>query len=223
MGQKVHPKGLRMGIVFNWGSRWFFSDKASYRKAIVEDANIRTKLMKQYSFASVTQIEIERAINKITVSIYAVKPGMIIGRGGKGLEDVKKIIVAQLHSTQSAQTATPKKKGKELKIDLKIEPVKKPYVNAYYVAQSIADRLVRNFPHRGVVHNSMNRVMEAGGKGVKIQLGGRINGAEISRREKYFQGTIPTSTIRELVDFAKYPALTKSGYIGVKVWICRTS
>jgi small subunit ribosomal protein S3 len=170
--------------------------------------------MKQYAYASVTHVEIERAINKITVILYSVKPGMIIGRGGKGLEDVKKIIVSELKNKKTA-------KGKELKIDLKIEPVKKPYLSAYYVAQSVADKLVRSFPHRAVVHNTMNRVMESGAKGVKIQLGGRINGAEISRREKYFLGSIPTSTIREDVDFAKYPSLTKSGYIGVKVWVCR--
>lgn len=217
MGQKVHPKGLRLGIIYNWGSRWFFSDKHSYRKALVEDVKIRTNLMKKYGYASITNIDIERAINKITVILFSVKPGMIIGRGGKGLEEVKKIILAELNLPKT------NKKGKDFKIDIKIEPVKKPFINAYYVAQTIADKLVRNFPHRAVVHNTMNRVIESGGKGVKIQLGGRINGAEISRREKYFQGTIPTSTIREDVDFAKYPALTKSGYVGVKVWICRTT
>jgi len=168
--------------------------------------------MQKLAFASVTQIDIERAINKITLIIYSVKPGMIIGRGGKGLEEIKKYIAVYLKAVE---------KGKELKLDIKIEPVKKPYLSAYYVAQSVAEKLVRGFPHRSLVHNSMNRVIEAGGKGVKIQLGGRINGAEISRREKYFQGTIPTSTIREDVDFAVYPALTRSGYIGVKVWLCK--
>jgi len=137
---------------------------------------------------------------------------MIIGRGGKGLEELKKIVVKILGV---------KEKGKETKIDLKIEPVKRPYLNAYYVAQTIAEKLIKGFPHRGVVHNSINRVLEAGAKGIKIQLGGIINGAEISRREKYFQGKIPMSTIREDIDFAKYPSLTKSGYIGVKVWICK--
>ena len=168
--------------------------------------------MEKLAFASVTQIDIERAINKITLIIFSVKPGMIIGRGGKGLEDIKKFIVKFLKRAD---------RNEELKLDIKIEPVKKPYLNAYFVSQSIAEKLVRNFPHRSVVHNTMNRVIEAGGKGVKIQLGGRIAGAEISRREKYFQGTVPTSTIREEVDFARYPALTKSGYIGVKVWICK--
>ncbi len=218
MGQKVHPHGLRLGTVYNWSSRWFFSDKKAYRDAILEDSRIREELMKKYSYAGVTDVVIERAIKKITVIIYSVKPGMIIGRGGKGLEDVKKIIVSYLKSYNQ-----DKKKRKETKIELKIEPVKKPYTNAYYVAQTIAEKLVRNLPHRAVVHSTMTRVMETGAKGVKIQLGGRINGAEISRSEKYFQGTIPTSTIRERVQFAKYPALTKSGYVGVKVWICHQS
>ena len=212
MGQKVHPKGLRLGINNNWNSRWFFSNKKKYRETLISDIQIRKSLMKKLGHASITQVDIERAINKITVIIYSVKPGMIIGRGGKGLEDVKKYVMEYLTSA---------KHGKDLKIDLKIEPVKKPYLNAYYVAQMIGEKLVKGFPHRSTVHNAINRVIEAGGKGIKVQLGGRINGAEISRREKYFQGTIPTSTIRENVDFSKYPALTKSGYIGVKVWICR--
>ncbi|MDO8497234.1 MAG: 30S ribosomal protein S3 [bacterium] len=212
MGQKVHPKGLRLGVIYNWNSRWFFSNKRAYKDALISDLKIRESLMKKFMFASLTQVDIERAIKKITVILYAVKPGMIIGRGGKGLEEVKKIVVNHLSS---------EKKNKDIKIDLKIEPVKRPYLNSYYVAQTVADKLVRSFPHRGVVHNALNRVMEAGAKGVKIQLGGRIAGAEISRREKYFQGTIPTSTIREDVEFMRYPALTKSGYIGVKVWICK--
>ena len=214
MGQKVHPHGLRLGVIYNWSSRWFFSDKKNFRDAIYEDAKIREELMKKYNFAGITDVAIERAIKKITVVVYSVKPGMIIGRGGKGLEDVKRIIVSHLQTNKKKD-----KKQKEIKVDIKIEPVKKPFTNAYYVAQTIAEKLVRNFPHRAVVHSSMNRVMEAGAKGIKIQLGGRIAGAEISRREKYFQGTIPTSTIRERVQFAKYPALTKSGYVGIKVWI----
>lgn len=212
MGQKVHPKGLRLGIIYNWNSRWFFSDKKAYREALTSDIAMREVLMRKLAFASVTQVDIERAINKVTLVIYSVKPGMIIGRGGKGLEDVKKYIAPFMKKGD---------KNKEFKLDIKIEPVKKPYVNAYYVAQTIAEKIVKGFPHRSTIHNAMNRVIEAGGRGVKIQLGGRINGAEISRREKYFQGTIPTSTIREEVDFGKYPALTRSGYVGVKVWLCR--
>ncbi len=212
MGQKVNPKGLRLGELYNWNSRWFFSNKRNYRESLISDLMIRDVLMKKLSYASVTQIDIERAINKITLIIYSVKPGMIIGKGGKGLEDIKKYITPYLKKIE---------KGKDLKIDIKIEQVKKPYLNAYYVSQNIAEKLVKNFPHRSVVHSVMNKVIEAGAKGIKVQLGGRIAGAEISRREKYFQGTIPTSTIREEIDFAHYPALTKSGYVGVKVWICK--
>jgi len=212
MGQKVHAKGLRLGILYNWSSRWFFSDKKTYRLTLLSDIKIREQLLAKLSFTSVTQVDIERAINKITLVIYSVKPGMIIGRGGKGLEELKKIV---------AKTLKLKAKNKETKIDLKIEPVKKPYLNSYYVAQTVAEKLIRNFPHRAVVHNAINRVIEAGAKGVKIQLGGRIAGAEISRREKYFEGKVPMSTVREDIDFSTYPALTKSGYIGVKVWICK--
>ncbi len=212
MGQKVHPRGLRLGIIYNWNSRWFFSDKRTFKDSLITDLKIRKALMNKLTFSSVTQIDIERAINKITLIIYAVKPGMIIGRGGKGLEEIKQFVIDNLRKGE---------KIKELKIDIKIEPVKKPFLNAYYVSQLVAEKLVRNFPHRSTVHNAMDKVMEAGAKGVKIQLGGRVGGAEISRREKYFQGSIPTSTIREEVDFARYPALTRSGYVGVKVWICK--
>jgi len=212
MGQKVHPKGFRLGIIFNWNSRWFFSSKKNYREALISDAKIREGLIKKLAYAAVTQVDIERAIKKITVIIFSVKPGVIIGRGGKGLEEVKNFILQFLPNT---------KNKKEIKVEIKIEPVKRPYLNAYYVAQSIAEKLVKNFPHRMVVHQAMNRVIEAGAKGVKIQLGGRIGGAEISRREKYFEGTVPTSTIREEIDYAAYPALTRSGYVGVKVWIAK--
>jgi small subunit ribosomal protein S3 len=212
MGQKVHPKGFRLGIIFNWNSRWFFSSKKNYREALISDAKIREGLIKKLAHAALTQVDIERAIKKITVIIFSVKPGVIIGRGGKGLEEVKNFILQFLPNT---------KNKKEMKVEIKIEPVKRPYLNAYYVAQSIAEKLVKNFPHRMVVHQAMDRVMEAGAKGVKIQLGGRIGGAEISRREKYFEGTVPTSTIREEIDYAAYPALTRSGYVGVKVWIAK--
>ncbi len=212
MGQKVHPRGLRLGIVYNWNSRWFFSNKRTFKDSLISDLKIRKILMQKLAFSSVTQIDIERAINRITLVIYAVKVGMIIGRGGKELEEIKQFVLDNLKKGE---------KVKELKIDIKIEPVKKPFLNSYYVAQMVAEKLVKNFPHRSTVHNAMNKVMEAGAKGVKIQLGGRVGGAEISRREKYFLGSVPTSTIREDVDLARYPALTRSGYVGVKVWICK--
>lgn len=213
MGQKVHPKALRLGILQTWDSRWLFSDKKTFKETLLKDFNIRKKIFERFEFAAVTRVEIERAINKITLIIHAVKPGVIIGRGGKGLEEVKKILIKEGKLKET--------KKEKVKIDIKIEPVKKPLLNAYYVASEIARKLEKNLPYRILVHQMMDRVMEAGAKGVKIQLGGRIAGATISRREKYFQGTIPLSTIREDIDYAKQAALTKSGYIGVKVWIAR--
>ena len=213
MGQKVHPKGLRLGITKMWDSRWLFSDKKMYRDSLIEDIKVRDGVMKKFGFAHVTQVEIERAINRITVIIHAVKPGMIIGRGGKGLEDVKKFILGVVGEMRADKD--------KIKTEFKIEPVKKPYLNAYYVASEVASKLVRNLPHRRVVHLSMNKVMESGAKGVKIQLAGRIAGTIIGRTEKYFEGTVPVSTIREDIDFARYPALTRSGYVGVKIWIAR--
>ena len=212
MGQKVHPRGLRLGVVYNWNSRWFFSNKRTFKDSLISDLKIRKTLMEKLAFSSVTQIDFERAINRITLVIHAVKVGMIIGRGGKGLEEIKQFVLDNLKKGE---------KVKELKIDIKIEPVKQTFLNSYYVSQLVAEKLVKNFPHRSTVHNAMNKVMEAGAKGVKIQLGGRVGGAEISRREKYFLGSVPTSTIREDVDLARYPALTRSGYVGVKVWICK--
>lgn len=215
MGQKVHPKGFRIGITKTWDSRWMFPDKRTFKESLISDIKIREGIMQKFKFALVTQVEIERAINRVKIIIHAVKPGMIIGRGGKGLEDVKKFVVGSI--------GQGKVKDEKIKIDLKIEPVKKPYLNAYYVASDIAAKLERNMPHRGLVHHSMSRVMEAGAKGIKIQLGGRIRGATIARTEKYAEGTVPVSTIREDVDYAQVPALTKSGYVGIKVWIARNA
>lgn len=213
MGQKVNPVGFRIGVTRTWDSRWMFPHKVDYRDNALVDIKIRKTVFDKFKFSLVTRVEIERAINKIVVTIHAVKPGMIIGRGGKGLEDVKKIIVDTI--------GVAKVKDNKTKIDIKIEPVKKPYLNAYYVAYDIASKLERNMPHRALAHHAVDRVMEAGAKGVKIKLAGRIRGATIARKESYSEGTVPVSTLREDVDYAQVPALTKSGYVGVKVWIAR--
>lgn len=205
--------GFRLGVTKFWDSRWIFSDKKVFRDTLLSDVKIRRGIMDKFAFAIVTKVEIERSINKVIIIIHAVKPGMIIGRGGKGLEDVKKYVTDSLQNKKATD--------QKLKIEFHVEHVKKPYLNAYYVAQDIGGKLIRNLPHRIVVHQAMDRVREAGGKGVKIQLAGRIRGATISRTEKYFEGSIPTSTLREDIDFASFPAKTRSGYVGVKVWIAR--
>lgn len=211
MGQKIDAKAFRLGPLYTWDSRWFVEGD-QYKKLVLEGVKIRKTLEEKLKKASVGKIEIERSINKIDVIIHTARPGMVIGRGGGGLEEIKRLVERVLGK---------KKEGKEMKLEIKVEPIKNPNLDATIVAQNIADQLERRIPHRRVVHQTMERVMQAGAKGVKIALSGRIAGAEISRREKYREGRISLSTIREEIDFAKIPALTRSGYIGVKVWICK--
>lgn len=211
MGHKVNPKAFRLGPVYSWNSRWFAS-LSLYRDYIAQDMNLRQNLMKKLKTAGIAQIDIERSINKIDLTLFVAKPGIAIGRGGSGLEEIKKYI--------SDLLKTSSKDGSKLKYDLKVEPVKNINLNAYLVATSIADQLVKRMSYKSVCNQTLSRVTTAGAKGIKILLSGRINGAEISRRERFQMGTVPLSTIREKIDFAAVPALTKSGYIGVKVWIC---
>ena len=218
MGQKIHPKGFRVGPLYTWDSRWFANNK-EYKNFVVEDAKLRGVLLGRLQPAGVTKIEIERSINKINLIIHVVRPGMVIGRGGQGLEDLKKFIEKIIIENRKMTGKIDKKQS--LKLDLRIEPVKDPYLNAYFVAGQVAEQLAKRIPHKRAVNFAMEKVMAAGAKGVKIILSGRIGGAEISRRETYKIGSIPLSTIREDIDFVSTPSLTKSGYVGVKVWICK--
>lgn len=218
MGQKVNPKGFRLGPVYTWDSRWFANNK-EYKNFVLEDVIIRRILLKKLQSAGIVKIEIERSINKINIILHVVRPGMVIGRGGQGMEELKKFIQEKIFAKKMGQTKGSKKPN--FKLDLRVEPVKDPYLNAYFLATQIAEQLAKRLPHKRVANYAIEKVMASGAKGVKILLSGRIAGAEISRREKYKMGSIPLSTIREKVDFAAVPSLTKSGYIGVKVWICR--
>lgn len=219
MGHKVNPKAFRIGVIYGWDSRWF-AGKKSYKEFVLEDAMLRTTLLSKLQQAGVTQIEIERSINTIKITAHVVRPGMVIGRGGQGMEELKKYVQELIINHRTSQKKHLGKQG-ELKLELRVEPVKEPNLSAYFTATQIAEQLARRMPHKRVVHSTMEKVRHAGAKGVKIILSGRINGAEISRRETYKTGSVPLSTLRELVDFAAVPSLTKSGYIGVKVWICR--
>ena len=226
MGQKINPKGFRLGEVFSWTSRWFAGNK-NYKKLLFADLGLRQTLFAKLKSAGLAQVTIERSINKVKVTLHVARPGVVIGRGGSGLEELKKFIESFLvHNSEpkdpyvikQAKTPLPR-----LKVEVEVEPVKEPNLNAFLVATNIADQLVKRLPHRRVCNQAVERVMTMGAKGVRIVLSGRIAGAEIARREKFQAGTVPLSTIREEVDFATVPALTKSGYIGVKVWICRKS
>lgn len=217
MGHKVNPKGFRIGPLYGWDSRWFAGGK-TYREFVLEDVRLRQAIMKKLEPAGIVKVEIERSINKVNIILNVVRPGMVIGRGGSGMEDIKKyiekIIIAHRKSVKKYDNKS------NIKFDIRVEPVKEPYLNAFFVGHQIAEQLARRLPAKRVVTFAIEKVMTSGAKGAKVILAGRIGGAEISRRETYKRGSIPLSTIREPVEFAAVPALTKSGYIGVKVWIC---
>ena len=219
MGQKIHPYGFRLGPLYTWVSRWF-ADDAHYGDLVVQDVLLREELMKRLKTAGIAQAEIERSINKIRVILHVSRPGMVIGRGGTGLEDIKKFVEKTLFSIiKDKHVGNIAFDPTKTKVDVVVEPVKEPNLNPQIVASNIADQLIKRMPHKRVCVQTLDRVMTAGAYGVKIKLAGRIAGAEISRRETYKTGSIPLSTIREPVEYAEVPALTKSGYVGVKVWI----
>ncbi len=211
MGQKVNPIGFRIGTFLPWKSRWF-SEDASYKEYLLEDIKIRRALLDRLKIAGVTGVEIERLPKSIVILLTVSRPGVVIGRGGMGLEDLKKFILGLIRETKG-------KEVKDLKIDLRVNEVKNPDLSAYLVAGRVVSELERRLPQRRVVARVMERVMASGALGIKIVLSGRIGGAEISRVEKYHIGSVPTQTLRENIDYAQIPALLKRGYVGVKVFI----
>lgn len=211
MGQKVNPIGFRTGTFRPWASRWFVSG-AKYKDYLFEDMKIRDSLMDKYKVAGITKVEVDRLPKSMVVSLTVARPGIVIGRGGSGLEQVKKIIVDIIKETRGSSP-------KDLKVDLKVNEVKNPEISAHLVAVRIAQDLERRMPHRRVVTRSMERVMSSGALGIKIVLAGRIGGSEIARREKFKLGSVPAQTLREIIDYAEIPALLKRGYVGVKVYI----
>lgn len=211
MGHKVHPIALRIGIHKNFKSIGFYSKK-TYKDVVLEDIKIREALFKKLKPAGIGEVVIERSPGRIRIVIYVIRPGIVIGRGGTGLEELKNEIAKMFIS----------KDGKGVvKLELKVEPIKESNLNAYLVASNIVDQLIRRMPFRRIMKQTVDKVMSSGAKGVRIILSGRIGGAEIGRRERIQKGKVSLSTIREDIDFAEVPALTKSGYVGVKVWINR--
>ncbi|KKU64478.1 MAG: 30S ribosomal protein S3 [Candidatus Woesebacteria bacterium GW2011_GWC2_47_16] len=210
MGQKINPIGMRVGEFIPWKSRWF-SEKG-FKNHLIEDIKIRKALMEKLKLAGITSVEIERLPKSMAVTMTVSRPGVVIGRGGTGIEDVKKYVLGIIREVR-------KEEIKDLKIDLRVNEIKNPELSAHLVATRIASELERRMPHRRVVTKTIERVMASGAAGVKVVLGGRIGGAEISRVEKFQEGSVPTQTLRENIDYAQVPALLKRGYVGVKVWI----
>jgi len=211
MGQKVNPIAFRLETVKNspeWLSSWY-AGKKKYPVYLLEDKKIRDFIQKKLYSAGIVAIKIERSVKKIKLTLVVSRPGLVIGRGGKELESLKKDVVKLMSQDSGKQN-----------IDIQVEEFKHVDLSAKLIAEKIAFQLTKRMPYRRVVLSSMEKAMSAGAKGIKIILGGRINGAEISRREKFNQGKVPLSTIKSKIDYAECPSLTRSGYIGVKVYLC---
>ena len=202
MGQKVNPHGLRVGVIKNWDSRWFVKDE-EFGDTIVADYNLRKWLKKKLQAAGVPNIEIERDSAKVKVLIHCAKPGMIIGKGGVEIDKLRTEIEAFVKKPCSVN----------------VVEVKVPDLNAQLVAENIASQLERRIAFRRAMKQAIGRTMKLGAKGIKVQVSGRLNGAEISRTEHYHEGTIPLQTLRADIDYGFFEANTTYGKIGVKVWI----
>lgn len=203
MGQKVNPHGMRVGIIKDWDTKWFA--EKDYAKQLVEDAKIRRFLKKHLFIAGISRIEIERTLKRVKLTIYTAKPGMVIGRGGTGIEDIKKALRRFVDADKE--------------VDVNIKEVKNADLDAILVAENIAGQLERRIAFRRAMKQAVGRTMRFGAKGIKVLLSGRLGGAEIARSEGYHEGSIPLHTLRANIDYGVATAHTTYGAIGVKVWI----
>lgn len=217
MGHKVHPRILRTGIIYSWDSKWF-AVKQDYSAMLREDVALRTYLRKKLRESAVDHIEIDRSPRAVTITIHTAKPGFVIGRGGTGVEDLKKALRLIIRKNRKL---TGFKYDEKTAVNVNVVEISNPSLAAALVAQSMISDLERRLPFRRVLKQHLERVQKAGAKGVKVQVGGRLNGAEIARVEKLAWGSVPLHNLRADIDFASDFARTTAGTIGVKVWIYR--
>jgi small subunit ribosomal protein S3 len=201
MGQKVNPNGFRLGVNRTWSSRWF--SKSNYAKFLHQDLEIKNYVEKKLKNASIAKINIERAAKKLRISIYSSRPGIIIGKKGADIEDLKNKLT----------------KLSNLEVFLDIKEIRKPEVEAKLVAENIASQLEKRVSFRRAMKKSVQSSMRLGAKGVKVLCSGRLGGAEIARNEKYNEGSVPLHTLRSDIDYATAEAETTYGIVGIKVWI----
>jgi len=202
MGQKVRPTGFRVGVMEDWRSRWYAS-KQEFKDLLVEDFKIRGFIKKKYGFAGIPKIEIERTRDAVTVLLFTARPGVIIGKRGSEIEKLQ----------EELQGLTGRR------IEIKIQEVAHPEIDAQLIAEDIAEQLQKRASFRRTIKRSLEQTMDAGAKGVKVLLSGRLGGAEMSRTEGANQGSIPLSTLRAKVDYGFSEAKTAQGHIGIKVWV----
>ena len=202
MGQKINPHGARVGVILDWNTKWY-AGKKDFSNNLIEDYNLRKMLKEKLNMAGISQINIDRSGAKIGVSIFTAKPGIVIGKGGAGVEALKKEI----------EEFT----GKQ--VNLNIMEIKQPDMNAQLVAENIAQQLEKRVSFRRAMKQVISRTMKAGAKGIKTTVSGRLGGADIARSEGYHEGSIPLQTLRANIDYGFAEAKTAYGRIGVKVWI----
>lgn len=202
MGQKIHPHGLRVGIIKDWDAKWY-ANKKQFADTLIEDVKLRTFLKKRLFASGVSKIEIERAANRVKINIFTAKPGIVIGKGGVGVEETKKAL----------QKLTQKN------VVVNIVEVKNPELDGQLVAENIAAQLEKRISFRRAMKQAMGRAMKSNAKGIKTAVAGRLGGAEIARNEGYHEGSIPLQTLRANIDYGFAEAATTYGRIGVKVWI----
>lgn len=202
MGQKVNPHGARVGVIFPWSTRWY-AGKKDFADNLIEDYKLREVLKKDLFAAGISRIDIDRSAGKITVTIHTGKPGMVIGRGGKGVTELKEKI----------------EKFTAKKCVLNIIEIKNPDLDAQLVAENIASQLERRISFRRAMKQTIGRTMRSGAKGIKTMVSGRLGGADIARSENYHEGSIPLQTLRANIDYGFAEAATTYGRLGIKVWI----
>lgn len=203
MGQKTHPIGFRLGIVRDWDSRWFASKTDDYRDLVLEDLGIRKLILTRYPDAGISRIEIERSSSDVVITVHTARPGIVIGRGGQRVEELRKDL----------------EKLTERRARLNVQEIRQPELDAFLVARNVADQLERRMAFRRVIRQSVTRTMQAGAIGIKVKISGRLGGADIARREKAMEGRVPLHTLRANIDYSLAEAATEFGRIGVKVWI----
>jgi len=202
VGQKTNPIGFRLSLRRNWRSSWF--EKGSYSQNLMEDIQIRKYILTRLNNAGISKVEISRTSKVVTVTIFTARPGIVIGRGGEEVNHLKKEL----------NQLTPKD------IQVNISEVKRPELNASLVGSNIAHQLKKKISYRRVVNKVLQSTMRMGAKGIRINVAGRLGGAEIARSEKFMNGSVPLHTLRADIDYALTEAHTKYGVIGIKVWIC---
>jgi small subunit ribosomal protein S3 len=203
MGHKVHPIGFRLGILYTWQSKWYAG--RNYTELLHEDLKIRRAVFKRLSDAAISRVELERNANQVIVTIHTAKPGIVIGRGGQKVDELR--------------TSLEKLTNRRVRVN--IVEIRQPELDAYLVAKSVAEQLERRVAFRRAMKQAVTRTMQRGARGVRIQVGGRLGGAEMSRRETEKEGRVPLHTLRADVDFGQAEAATTFGRIGVKAWIYR--